>query len=96
MESPALDALTPPCGASHLNLELRGSDLQGVMKRFQLRERVGAQPQTYALGLKEVWTVAPEKHKPGTVVHTIGYPLDASTYGGSFLYHMHDGMLALG
>ena len=66
------------------------------MKRFQLRERVGAQPQTYALGLKEVWQVEPGKHKPGTVVHTIGYPLDASTYGGSFIYHMHDGMVALG
>ena len=66
------------------------------MKRFRLRERVGAQPQTYALGLKEVWQVDPAKHKPGTVVHTIGYPLDASTYGGSFIYHMHDGMVALG
>ena len=66
------------------------------MKRFQLRERVGAQPQTYALGLKEVWQVEPGKHKPGTVVHTIGYPLDASTYGGSFIYHMHAGMVALG
>ena len=66
------------------------------MKQFQLRERVGAQPQTYALGLKEVWQVEPGKHKPGTVVHTIGYPLDASTYGGSFIYHMYDGMVALG
>ena len=66
------------------------------MKRFQLRDKVGAQPQTYALGLKEVWQVDPSRHRPGAVVHTIGYPLNAATYGGSFLYHMHDNMVALG
>jgi len=66
------------------------------MKKYELREAVGASPQTYALGLKEVWQVDPTKHKPGTVVHTIGYPLDSATYGGSFLYHMHDNMVALG
>ena len=45
-------------------------------------------PQTFALGLKEVWSVPAAKHKPGTVWHTVGYPLPADTYGGGFLYHM--------
>lgn len=69
---------------------------QEVMKKFRLREKAGAQEQTYGLGLKEVWRVEPGKHQAGTVVHTVGYPLDSSTYGGSFLYHMHDNMVALG
>ncbi|KAK9830266.1 hypothetical protein WJX72_010683 [[Myrmecia] bisecta] len=72
----------------------RGSLSEGLMKRFDLRK--DADPQTYALGFKEVWEVSPEKHKPGRVWHTIGYPLDSSTYGGSFLYHMEDNKVALG
>ncbi|CAL5223469.1 g5989 [Coccomyxa viridis] len=74
----------------------RGSLSQEVMKHFRLREQAGADPQTYALGLKEVWEVQPEKHKPGRIWHTVGYPLDHSTYGGSFLYHMADNKVALG
>lgn len=66
------------------------------MKRFRLREQVQADRQTYALGIKEVWEVAPQQHKPGRVWHTVGYPLDAGTYGGSFLYHMEDNKVALG
>ena len=129
---------------------------QEVMKRFGLREKAGADPQTYALGIKEVWEarapvsphvppaesvssgqgvkssrppvvaacsrpgshpasapveathpalsswgpcgtqVQPEKHKAGRVWHTVGYPLDQGTYGGSFLYHMSDNRVALG
>ncbi len=104
------------------------------MKRYNLREEAGSDPQTYAIGLKEVWEVcsnvishslsflwpdtllegirlpqnycdkyvsvevqvAPEKAKPGHVWHTVGYPLDQSIYGGSFLYHMSANRVALG
>ncbi|BDA46861.1 Electron transfer flavoprotein-ubiquinone oxidoreductase [Coccomyxa sp. Obi] len=74
----------------------RGSLSEGVMKHYRLRVEAGADPQTYAIGLKEVWEVLPEKAKPGQVWHTVGYPLDNSTYGGSFLYHMSDNRVALG
>ncbi|KAL4450143.1 hypothetical protein ABPG77_010812 [Micractinium sp. CCAP 211/92] len=74
----------------------RGSLSQRVMRRYGLRDKAGAQPQTYALGLKEVWQVAPEKHKPGLVVHTVGWPLPWNVYGGSFIYHMADNRVALG
>ncbi len=68
----------------------RFAHVQEAMRAFGLRERAGACPQTYALGLKEVWSVAPSRHHEGTVWHTIGYPLDAATYGGSFIYHMSE------
>lgn len=72
----------------------RGSLSQLAMERFGLRD--GADPQTYALGIKEVWEVAPQKHSPGTVWHSVGWPLDSGTYGGSFLYHMDENRVALG
>jgi electron-transferring-flavoprotein dehydrogenase len=62
--------------------------------RFGLRE--GADPQVYGIGLKELWEVKPERHEPGLVVHTAGWPLDADTYGGSFLYHMDERLVAVG
>jgi electron-transferring-flavoprotein dehydrogenase len=62
--------------------------------RFNLRD--GVDPQTYGIGLKELWEVAPEKHKPGLVIHTAGWPLDKATYGGSFLYHMENNLVAAG
>lgn len=74
----------------------RGSLSQEAIKHFQLRERVQAQPQTYALGIKEVWEVEPEKHRPGSVAHAVGWPLPWDTYGGSFIYHMDAGRVALG
>lgn len=74
----------------------RGSLSQAAMRRFGLQEKAGAQPQTYALGLKEVWEVAPEKHKPGMVIHTVGNPLPWNVYGGSFIYHMPHNRVALG
>ena len=46
--------------------------------------------QVYGLGIKGVWKVDPAKHKPGTITHTMGWPLDMETYGGSFLYHAED------
>mmetsp|Transcript_26826 Transcript_26826/g.58500 ORF Transcript_26826/g.58500 Transcript_26826/m.58500 type:complete len:596 (-) Transcript_26826:208-1995(-) len=74
----------------------RGSLAESVIARFKLRAKAGAEPQTYGLGLKEVWEVPASQHKPGLVVHTIGYPLDHSTYGGGFIYHMDNNRVALG
>jgi electron-transferring-flavoprotein dehydrogenase len=62
--------------------------------KFSLRAQ--AQPQTYAIGLKELWEIKPEKHRPGLVIHTAGWPLDRSTYGGSFLYHLDHNQVAVG
>mmetsp|Transcript_31579 Transcript_31579/g.89679 ORF Transcript_31579/g.89679 Transcript_31579/m.89679 type:complete len:609 (-) Transcript_31579:100-1926(-) len=73
----------------------RGSLSEEVVKTFKLREEAGACPQTYGLGLKEVWEVDPSLHKEGLVLHTIGYPL-GNTYGGSFLYHWTDNRVVLG
>lgn len=58
--------------------------------------RRDAQPQTYALGLKEVWRVDPKDYRPGEVVHTMGWPLDMNTYGGGWAYHMAGGLVSLG
>ncbi|XVF37678.1 hypothetical protein REPUB_Repub20aG0030300 [Reevesia pubescens] len=75
---------------------------QKIMKEYKLREKIQAQHQTYALGIKEavllylknifdwVWEIDENKHKPGAVLHTLGWPLDSKNYGGSFLYHMKD------
>ncbi|HEX6295968.1 MAG TPA: electron transfer flavoprotein-ubiquinone oxidoreductase [Burkholderiales bacterium] len=62
--------------------------------KFGLRQ--GADPQVYGIGLKELWEVQPEKHRPGLVMHTAGWPLDAATYGGSFVYHLEDRLVAVG
>ncbi|XP_045479547.1 electron transfer flavoprotein-ubiquinone oxidoreductase, mitochondrial [Harmonia axyridis] len=59
-----------------------------IIKKFNLRTH--AEPQTYGLGIKEMWEIDPAKHAPGTVEHTFGWPLDPHTYGGSFLYHLND------
>lgn len=72
----------------------RGSLAQTVMARFNLREE--CQPQTYGIGIKEIWQIAPEKHKQGRVTHTIGWPLESDTYGGSFIYHKENNQLAIG
>ncbi|MDH5351971.1 MAG: electron transfer flavoprotein-ubiquinone oxidoreductase [Betaproteobacteria bacterium] len=62
--------------------------------RFKLRE--GVDPQVYGIGLKELWEVKPELHRPGLVVHTAGWPLASDTYGGSFLYHFENNLVAVG
>ncbi|HRA79782.1 MAG TPA: NAD(P)/FAD-dependent oxidoreductase, partial [Burkholderiaceae bacterium] len=56
----------------------------------------GRDPQSYGIGLKELWEIEPSKSKPGLVVHTAGWPLDNATYGGSFLYHLGDNKVAVG
>jgi len=62
--------------------------------KFGLRRN--ADPQVYGIGLKELWEIKPDKHQPGLVVHTAGWPLDAKTYGGSFLYHLDGDQVAVG
>jgi electron-transferring-flavoprotein dehydrogenase len=72
----------------------RGSLTKTLVQRFRLGE--GIDPQTYAIGIKELWEVAPARHQPGLVVHTVGWPLDTGTYGGSFLYHLENRQVAVG
>jgi electron-transferring-flavoprotein dehydrogenase len=72
----------------------RGSLTKLAVERFGLRRDSG--PQTYGLGLKELWEVDAAQHQPGLVVHTVGWPLDSATYGGSFLYHLENRQVAVG
>jgi electron-transferring-flavoprotein dehydrogenase len=72
----------------------RGSLTKQLEARFGLR--AGADPQTYGIGVKELWEVDPARHQPGLVVHSIGWPLDRRTYGGSFIYHLEDNQVAVG
>ena len=72
----------------------RGSLTKTLFERFNLRD--GVDPQTFGIGIKELWEVDPAKHQPGPIVHTIGWPLDRSTYGGSFLYHLENNQVAVG
>jgi electron-transferring-flavoprotein dehydrogenase len=94
-----------PTAAFQLGMELhasytlfaegaRGHLGKQVMAKYDLNQ--GRDPQTYAIGIKELWEIDPAKHQPGLVVHTAGWPLNASTYGGSFLYHMEDNQVAVG
>ena len=72
----------------------RGSLGKQLMARFGLGDK--ADPQTYAIGIKELWEVDPARHRRGRVSHTVGWPLAADTYGGSFLYHLEDNQVAVG
>ena len=71
-----------------------GSLTKTLMSKFNLRE--GRQPQTYAIGIKEVWEVDPTKHIPGYCLHVLGWPLDYKTYGGGFMYHMENNIVQVG
>lgn len=71
-----------------------GSLSKEAIRRFRLRD--GRDLQTYGMGVKEVWRVDPSRHKPGQVVHTMGWPIDWKTYGGGWVYHMADGLVSLG
>ncbi|HEY2337867.1 MAG TPA: electron transfer flavoprotein-ubiquinone oxidoreductase [Burkholderiales bacterium] len=68
----------------------------GRQLEAKLGLRGGADPQVYGIGIKELWEVKPEKHKPGLVIHTAGWPLASDTYGGSFLYHQENNLVAVG
>lgn len=72
----------------------RGSLTKNLEEKFALRE--GKQPQTYGIGIKELWEIPDEKHQQGNVMHTIGWPMDRATYGGSFIYHLDNNQLAVG
>ena len=72
----------------------RGHLGKHLMTKFDLNK--GKDPQTYAIGIKELWEIDPKMHQPGLVIHTAGWPLDASTYGGSFLYHLENNQVAVG
>ncbi len=64
----------------------RGHLGKQLIAKFKLDD--GCDPQTYGLGIKELWEIDPKRHQPGFVMHTAGWPMDSATYGGSFLYHM--------
>ncbi len=72
----------------------RGHLGKQLIARFKLD--AGKDPQGYAIGIKELWEIDPARHQPGFVMHTAGWPMDSSTYGGAFLYHMEDNKIALG
>ncbi|MBY0432408.1 MAG: electron transfer flavoprotein-ubiquinone oxidoreductase [Rhodospirillales bacterium] len=72
----------------------RGSLTKTVFERFDLRK--DAQPQTYGIGIKELWEIDPARHQAGLILHTVGWPLDSRTYGGSFLYHLENSQVAVG
>jgi electron-transferring-flavoprotein dehydrogenase len=72
----------------------RGELSQQLIKQYHLAAKTS--PETYGLGIKEIWRVSPENHRLGEVIHTLGWPLDTSTYGGSFIYHFTDNQVALG
>ena len=72
----------------------RGHLTKRLVKRFGLD--ADSDPQCYSIGIKELWQVPAQRVSPGRIVHTLGWPADSHTYGGSFLYHLNDGQLALG
>lgn len=71
-----------------------GSLTKEAIAKFNLRD--GKNPQTYGLGIKELWEVDPKVHQQGLVMHTVGWPLDHKTYGGSFLYHWDQNRISVG
>lgn len=72
----------------------RGSLTKQLIQRFALDE--DSDPQGYSIGIKELWQVPEERVSPGKIVHSFGWPADSHTYGGSFLYHLDKGRVALG
>jgi electron-transferring-flavoprotein dehydrogenase len=72
----------------------RGSLTKTLFKRFNLRD--GVDPQTFAIGVKELWEIEPSRHHQGRIIHTVGWPMASNTYGGSFLYHIENNQVAVG
>ena len=72
----------------------RGSLTKTLFERFELR--AGVDPQVYGLGIKELWEIKPERHQLGLAMHTTGWPMTLSTYGGSFLYHFEENLVSVG
>jgi electron-transferring-flavoprotein dehydrogenase len=71
-----------------------GSLTKTLIKKFDLRKH--SDPQTYGIGIKELWEIDPAKHKPGATMHTLGWPMDRSTYGGSWIYHLENNLVSVG
>lgn len=71
-----------------------GSLTKKLIEKYDLRK--DSDPQTYGLGIKEIWRISPEKHSEGDIIHTVGWPMDSKTYGGSWLYHMEDNQVSIG
>ncbi len=72
----------------------RGSLSKQLMSRFNLRAK--CDPQTYGIGIKELWEIKPEKFQKGLAMHSLGWPLKSDTYGGSFLYHFGENLVSVG
>ncbi len=72
----------------------RGYLSEQLMKHYNLRSE--ADPQTYGIGIKELWEIKPELHRPGLVQHTAGWPLSSNNYGGSFIYHQENQLISIG
>ena len=72
----------------------RGHLTKMLTERFNLAE--GVDPQTYAIGIKELWEIDPAKHEEGLIVHTVGWPVKSDVYGGSFLYHLENNQVSIG
>jgi electron-transferring-flavoprotein dehydrogenase len=72
----------------------RGHLGKQLMAKYDLNK--GKDPQSYGIGIKELWEIDPAKHQPGLVIHTTGWPLDSKTYGGSFLYHLENNQVVVG
>ncbi len=72
----------------------RGSLTKKLTAQYGLRDH--ADPQTYAIGIKELWEIPAENHKPGTIIHTIGWPISSDVYGGSFIYHWGKNLVSFG
>ena len=73
---------------------MRGSLAKEIIAKYDLS--AGREPQKFGLGMKELWEVKPENHKPGQVTHTMGWPLGIKTGGGSFMYHLDDNLVSIG
>ena len=71
-----------------------GSLTKELINKYNLR--ANSDPQTYGLGVKEIWEIDPSKHDEGSITHTVGWPMDTKTYGGSWLYHMKDNQISIG
>tara|TARA_B100000676_G_scaffold84901_1_gene84946 strand:- start:5269 stop:6897 length:1629 start_codon:yes stop_codon:yes gene_type:complete len=72
----------------------RGHLGKELMERYDLR--ANCEPQTYGIGIKELWEIDPEKHQEGLILHSAGWPLNRETYGGSFLYHLDNNQVSVG
>lgn len=71
-----------------------GSLTKTLIKKYDLRKN--SDPQTYGIGIKELWEIDPSKHQQGLTVHSIGWPMDSKTYGGSWMYHMENNIVSIG